>query len=164
MAPIVLHPAGSLLPQVQRVLECTLPALRRLLPTAEVEHVGATAVPGALTKGDVDVVVRVPAGEFPLAVEVLRSHFEVRQPENWTPAFASFGDDTRELPLGIQLVVQEPRGDFLTRMRDRLRACPEALAEYNALKARYAAEGPEAYWGAKDAYLRRILARDSLVP
>lgn len=26
-----------------------------LLPGAEVEHVGATAVPGALTKGDVDM-------------------------------------------------------------------------------------------------------------
>ena len=38
-----------------------------LIPVAEVEHVGSTSIPGALTKGDVDLLVRVHAGEFDAA-------------------------------------------------------------------------------------------------
>ena len=39
------------------------------MPRAEVEHVGATAVPGALTKGDVDLLVRV--GELPVGIQLV---------------------------------------------------------------------------------------------
>ncbi|WP_334493720.1 GrpB family protein [Bradyrhizobium sp. AZCC 1614] len=36
-----------------------------MLPTsAEMHHVGATAIPGCLTKGDLDIVIRVDAADF----------------------------------------------------------------------------------------------------
>ena len=48
--------------EIQDLATAAFDAHRRevvaLLPAAEVEHVGATAVPGALTKGDVDLAFR----------------------------------------------------------------------------------------------------------
>src|SRR5690349_16634427 len=71
-----------------------------LVPGAEVEHVGATAVPGALTKGDVDLLVRVGEPEFPAAVKALSRRYAIHQPHNWTPTLASFTDPrARQLPV-----------------------------------------------------------------
>jgi GrpB-like predicted nucleotidyltransferase (UPF0157 family) len=52
--------AEALFEAVTRELEPMLPA------SATVLHVGATAVPGCLTKGDLDIVVRVDRGDFAL--------------------------------------------------------------------------------------------------
>jgi GrpB-like predicted nucleotidyltransferase (UPF0157 family) len=40
------------------------------LPGARVEHVGSTAVPGSLTKGDLDICVIVEGGQFERASRV----------------------------------------------------------------------------------------------
>jgi uncharacterized protein len=44
-----------------------------MVPEAEIEHIGATSVPGALTKGDVDLLVSVPAERFGAAVAALEA-------------------------------------------------------------------------------------------
>ncbi len=163
MARIPLATADELRPQVERMLARVLAQLGALVPEGECHHIGATALPGALTKGDVDVLLRVSPARFQPAVESLRPHFAIKQPHNWTAEFASFGDDTGyELPLGVQVVVKDSPSDFLLFLRDYLAAHGEALAEYNRVKSAHAPEGPEAYWRAKDAFLARILAnRDS---
>lgn len=120
-------------------------------------------MPEAVTKGDVDVLVRVSSARFPLAVEALRRQFVVKQLANWTAEFASFGDDTgHELPLGIQVVVKDSENDFLLFLRDYLIADCAALEGYNRLKMNHAREGAQGYWEAKDAFLQRILgSRDN---
>ncbi|MBL9202903.1 MAG: GrpB family protein [Opitutaceae bacterium] len=101
MSQVVLHESNALAPQVGRLLARLLPQLRRLLPAAGIEHIGATAIPGALTKGDVDVCVRIAPEEFRAASDALAAHLAIKQPENWTEDFTSFGDDAGfELPVG----------------------------------------------------------------
>ncbi|HZI91378.1 MAG TPA: GrpB family protein [Thermoleophilaceae bacterium] len=65
------------------------------LPGAEINHVGATAVPGALTKGDVDLAVRVDRPEFLTSCVELGCLCLVHQPDYndakerfWEPALA----------------------------------------------------------------------------
>ena len=116
-------------------------------------------MPGAVTKGDVDVLVRVSSARFLMAVEALRQHFAVKQPANWTTGFASFGDDTGHvLPLGIQVVVMDSREDFFLYLRDYFITNRDALEQYNRLKVAHANDGGEEYWKAKDAFLGKILA------
>ena len=159
MTSITLRKADDLRPQVEGILRRVFAQVRALVPDAELHHIGATALPGALTKGDVDVLLRVPLGRFPAAVEVLRQHFAVKQPVNWTSEFANFGDDVgHDLPVGIQVVVKDSSADFLLYLRDYFTASPEALREYNCLKVAHADEGQEGYWRAKDEFLARILA------
>ena len=159
MTPVDLWLVNELRPQVEHVLERLLPRLRALLPDAELCHIGATALPGGVTKGDVDISARVSSAGFAAAVEALRQHFVVKQPANWTAAFASFGDDLGyALPVGIQLVIKDSSDDFLVFLHDYLLCNRNVLEEYNSLKQSHAGEGAESYWRAKDAFLSKILA------
>lgn len=146
-------------PRVQRVLAEVVARLRVLLPDAEIEHIGATAIPGALTKGDLDVMVRVLSFEFQAAAEKLKTVFSIKQPTNWTENFASFGEDHGyELPLGIQLVAKDSDADFFVFLRDYFTKDSAALAKYNQLKILHASQGPESYWEAKNTFFSEIIA------
>lgn len=159
MPIVTLKPASDLMPQVQSLLARVLAELKRLLPWSEIEHIGATAVPGSITKGDVDVLVRVSPTAFQTSADILKAHFSIKQPSNWTQGFASFGDDVGyDFPLGIQLVAKNSENDFLIYLRDYLISNPDFLSEYNQLKIRHADEGPDAYWKAKDSFFTKILA------
>ena len=131
-----------------------------VVPGAEVEHVGATAVPGALTKGDVDLVVRVSESDFPAAVEALGTRYAVHQPHNWTPTLASFkARDAADLEVGVQLVVEGSDADgFFVPFRDALISSPALLAEYNQLKERLDGRDYERYTERKGKFIERVLA------
>lgn len=156
---MLLKKSDELLPQVERVLARLFSRISALLPEAELHHIGATALPGALTKGDIDVLLRVPLRRFSTAVDVLRQHFQIKQAVNWTPEFASFGDDTGyELRVGIQVVIKDSSMDFLLFLHDHFLHNPQALDEYNRLKTAHSDADHEHYWKAKDEFLSRILA------
>jgi GrpB-like predicted nucleotidyltransferase (UPF0157 family) len=162
MPEITLKAESDLRLQVREIFARVLPQILSLLPDAEVAHIGATAIPGALTKGDLDIMVRVSSARFPDAVAKLKTSFSLKQPKNWNDSFASFGDDTGYvLPLGVQLIVKDSESDFLLFLRDHFIKHPEVLEAYNQLKLRYADQGPEAYWQAKDTFLTEILAKRS---
>jgi GrpB-like predicted nucleotidyltransferase (UPF0157 family) len=129
-----------------------------LLGEAEVHHIGATSFGEGRTKGDVDVNVRVQPEQFDELVAALRGRYDVAQPDNWTHTFASFGMDDYALPLGIQVTVIGSDDDYLVYLRDRLLADPQLRERYDEVKAAAAAGGADAYWRAKDAFLRGLLA------
>lgn len=160
-----LTTSEALAPQVRAILPRLAEQIAAVLPGVEVHHIGATAIPGALTKGDLDVVLRVDHEQFQAAVAALRTRFDVRQPENWDATFASFGTDTAfDLPVGVQLVIKDSEADFFLTTRDYLIAHPSALADYNQAKRDHANQGANAYWAAKDRVLRDILARRNRTP
>jgi GrpB-like predicted nucleotidyltransferase (UPF0157 family) len=64
-ALFILVDANRAREQAQRLFEAVSKSLIEVLPpAADVRHFGATAVPGCLTKGDLDIVVRVPIDQF----------------------------------------------------------------------------------------------------
>lgn len=131
------------------------------LPGAEIHHVGATAVPGALTKGDLDLAVRVDRQEFLTSCVELGCVYLVHQPENWTPTYASFSDpETTDPPVGVQLVVRESADDLLfVALRDLLRSDPELLASYNDFKRAHEGATYEDYTDAKERFWEPVLAQ-----
>src|SRR5687768_14776969 len=127
--------SDNLRPLLQANIPTISARLSALLPKAEFRHVGATAIPGAITKGDVDVLLRVDQVDFAPAVAVLRSHFETKQPENWTDVFASFGDNSSyPFPLGVQLVIRDSEGDFFLFLHEYFTSDVTHLSEYNRIK------------------------------
>jgi GrpB-like predicted nucleotidyltransferase (UPF0157 family) len=141
-----------------RVVAKASAEIQRLLPGASVVHIGATSLPDGLTKGDVDVNVRVPADRFDEAVRELSSRYERAQIQNWTPTYASFADGAEELLLGIQVTVVGAPDDFLIELHGRLVSDPALRAAYNELKQEQAPHGHAAYWLAKNDFLRRVVA------
>lgn len=122
---------------------------------------GATAVPGALTKGDVDLLVRVSEPDFAHAVSILRKRYIVHQPHNWTRTLASFkAPDSSEPPVGVQLVVAGSDADgFFGPFRDALISDPSLLAEYNELKLRLDGLDYESYTERKGEFIENVLRR-----
>jgi GrpB-like predicted nucleotidyltransferase (UPF0157 family) len=129
--------------------------LEGMLPGARVEHVGSTAVPGSLTKGDLDICMFVAGEEFERASRVLAEHFTIHQPENWSPTLASFTAPSEDgIDVGVQLVPagSQDERDFVG-WRDRLRADPALRARYDELKLRHQGDGMDAYRAAKEALI-----------
>jgi len=158
---VSIIPEAALRPAAKAAFEEHRRQVLQVLPDAEVEHVGATAIPGALTKGDVDVLVRVSAERFEIAAECLRQMYVVHQPHNWTPTLASFVDhEAHELPVGVQLVVAGSEDDeMFGRFRDALAGDPALLAEYNELKRRLDGEQYGRYTEIKGRFIERTLRR-----
>ncbi len=159
VVPISIRPAAELEAETTAAFELHRKLVLVLLPGAEVEHVGSTAVPGALTKGDLDLLVRVDQAAFPTAIGMLGSHYAVHQHRNWTPTLASFKDPSSTRPeVGVQLVVIGSSDDRLFGpFRDALIRDPALLAEYNALKRRLDGADYELYTEQKGEFVERVL-------
>ncbi|MEA2143125.1 MAG: hypothetical protein QOI64_1555 [Solirubrobacteraceae bacterium] len=160
MATVRIRPAAEIAAPVAAAIAAHSSRIAVVLPAAEVEHVGSTAIPGALTKGDLDLLVRVPAASFDAAVAALRDLYAVHQPENWTPTYASFADAASHAPpVGVQLAVAGSADDALfAPFRDALIADPQLLAQYNALKLSLDGADYERYTDVKAAFVERVLA------
>jgi GrpB-like predicted nucleotidyltransferase (UPF0157 family) len=137
--------------------------IRTLISSAAVEHIGSTSVPGAMTKGDLDLLVSVPSGQFEWGTAALQKRYVIHQPENWTATYASFKEEPEdEIPVGAQLVVVGSHDESLfIEWRQRLTAEPELLAEYNALKRGQIGADPDAYVSAKAGFIEAKIGRFS---
>lgn len=130
----------------------------RLPQGADIEHVGATAIPGALTKGDLDIAVRVEPADFNAALRVLEPTHRPNLQSVRDETFAAFEADGASVPLGVQLVVKGSRLDLFTRFRDALIADPQLVERYNALKQRHDGGDMALYREAKAAFVKEVLA------
>jgi GrpB-like predicted nucleotidyltransferase (UPF0157 family) len=153
------RPEADLWPLIDRAFQQHSRAVRSLLPDAEVEHMGATAVPGSLTKGDLDLLVRVPKERFTAAVAELETRYAIHQPENWTPAYASFADeDAKDPPVGVQLVVAGSDIDAaFVSIRRLLRRRPDLVKRSNELKRSFEGGNAQAYVAAKQQLIEALL-------
>lgn len=118
--------------------------------------VGPASFPGVLTRGDIDLHLRVPAGDFAATVERLHTLYRPTSRESWAPTLAVF-DIPAGRPAGLAAtpVGSEHDERFTTSWR-RLRSEPDLLREYNALKTTHVAT-PE-YEERKSAFFSRISA------
>lgn len=145
--------AASAYSEVARILTARLPS------SVEIRHVGATAVPGCLTKGDLDVVVRVPPEAFAEADGVLASLFARNEGSDRTETFSAFTDEAAAPPLGVQLTVMGGPYDDFHAFVEALRASPSLLHAYNALKREQDGVDMDAYRLVKHEFVERVLSR-----
>lgn len=133
--------------------------LTSLLPrTAEILHVGATAVPGCLTKGDLDILVRVDPADFSASEAVLARRFVRNGGSARTGEFAAFENPGSTPHLGVQLTVKSGAFDFFHQFAEELRQNPELLRRYNNLKLSFANKSMEDYRAAKDSFVAEVLS------
>ncbi len=154
-----MTPVNDMAGRIASSLESAMGRLREVLPDAEIQHVGAPAIPGALTKGDLDLVIRIDCDQFPAVVATLSPLFDRKQTENCSSTFASFGDDDGcDLPLGVQVVVRGAEEDVFLCLRDHLLANRDILEKYNRIKSQHAGDAADGYWKAKHAFFGELLA------
>ncbi len=157
--PLALVDADRARQDAERLYNAVLPALAGILPSgSDIRHVGATAVPGCLTKGDLDIVVRVPAEDFAAADASLAARFQRNEGSIRTETFSAFEDASCRPHLGIQLVVIDGPLDFFHLFVDALMGSPRLVHAYNALKKRHEGRDMAEYREAKDRFVEQVLA------
>lgn len=130
------------------------------LPDAEVFHVGGTSLPGLLTTGDVDIVVRVEAETFDRARDVMSELYPDLHPDSWTSEAAFFRVLDEELHVEFALTASGSLVDFHHAEAWRLMASdPALIAEYNAIKRAHEGGSIDAYLSAKRSFFRENFAK-----
>jgi hypothetical protein len=152
-----LRPASALRPEALAILAAERRRLAALLPPEppyELVLTGGSSLDGALTKGDVDLHLRVDPASFDAVSAILRSVYEVVLPEIWQPgSLATFAVPGAPLPTGVALTpVGSVHDGRFRRSWELLAADPELLAAYNALKLASAD-----YEAAKSEFFDRLL-------
>ena len=141
---------------LQALVTETCAALRALLPAkADIQHIGSTAVPGCLTKGDLDLCVRVLPADFGVCEVVLARSLARNEGSDRNESFASFylGE------VGVQLVAIGSSFDDFTRFRDALLANPALVERYNALKQAWSGKPMAEYREAKGEFVEMVLKK-----
>ncbi|GAA0480718.1 hypothetical protein Ade02nite_55760 [Paractinoplanes deccanensis] len=129
-----LRPSDDFLAEAHTILYAERARLAPLGDDHELLLVGGCSVPGALTKGDVDLHLRTPPGAFEKTVDRLRNVYRVVLPSIWQPTLATFALDAA-LPTGIAVTPKGSEHDLrFTRTWQRLAADPALLAAYNQMK------------------------------
>ncbi|MFO0861747.1 MAG: GrpB family protein [Phycisphaerales bacterium] len=136
--------------------------IRRRVPRAIIVHVGATAVRGLPTKGDLDIVVRVEPAEFAQAERALAAMYERNTGSDRTATFAAFKADDRTTPLGVQLVAIASDHDDFDLLTDQLRVSSNCKRKLGRLKRRFAGRPMERYRAAKARVIGEIFEREPL--
>lgn len=143
----------------RRLFDDVSATLRLVLPAAaEIRHIGATAIPGCLTKGDLDILIRVPAADFPRTDAILEARFARNKGSVRTDSFSAFEDASRAPHLGLQLTATGGPFDFFHRFAEALIQSPRLVEEYNALKRAHNNCDMAIYRAAKDAFIARVLS------
>ena len=159
---MTLHAAEALLPKARVILAIERRRLVAVLPDAELTLTGSISLPGMLTRGDVDLHLRVPARDFERAVRSLSTMYAPVHPAIWTGGFAAFETLEHDLPTGIALTAIGDEHDTLFR-RTWARLANDAglAAAYNELKLGHEAADAATYREAKRRFFDAIdLDRD----
>ena len=129
------------------------------LSEADVEHVGSTSVPGCLTKGDLDVLVRVRSEAF-LGATAALDGLLARSPRNVpTDDYVEYNYVGRGFSASVQLVVVDSWHDHRFHgLKALLRSDPCALDRYNGMKREYEGHPMQEYRRAKALLIESLLA------
>jgi GrpB protein len=148
-----LRPAEEFAGAGRRILARVGTRLAPLLAGHELVLTGGSSVPGALTKGDIDLHLRVAPADFGTTVAALRTIYAVAHPEIWQSTLATFTVEA-ELPTGLAVTPAGSEHDLrFRRTWELLAADRELLAEYNAVKL----SGGGDYETRKSAFFDRLL-------
>ncbi|MFP7474194.1 GrpB family protein [Niallia taxi] len=142
---------------VEKTLLVHKKIIKEYLPEADVQHVGSTAIPKSLTKGDLDIQVRVSYQHFSRAVQILSFLYESNNGSVKTEFFRAFKKDSTIPPLGIQLTVIGSEYDFFWKFRDILLHNEAYRIEYDNLKREFEGKEMDEYRNQKNIFFQKLM-------
>jgi acyl-CoA thioester hydrolase len=135
--------------------------LQALTPRLEVRHVGATAVSGLATKGDLDVAVRVDAADFAAVIAACEAAGLTRHAGAYASATAcsfDLADGGDGVDIGVHVVVRGSDDDEQWHFTRLLRLDPRLVQRLDALKRRHDGGDMAIYRAAKSAFFEGLKA------
>ena len=130
--------------------------ISKILPDARIEHIGSSAVPGAVSKGDLDIFIGVSPSEHEDAVAALIScGFSEHRNTLRTNELCMLMSP--EPDVSLQVVANASEFEFFIIFRDVLRSSPDILNQYNQLKRSCEVMDQDDYRKIKSEFIEDIL-------
>ncbi len=150
---VLIRTTDASVAEARRILELERSALAEHDVPGDLSLTGGSSVAGLLTKGDIDLHLRVRPEDFTVAIERLRILYRPVHLGIWTETLAAFERQGKP-PVGVAVTVIDTDHDrrFIAGWR-RLGFDPVLRNQYNALKS---AGGD--YEAAKSNFFSRIAA------
>jgi GrpB-like predicted nucleotidyltransferase (UPF0157 family) len=153
-----IYPPENYQPYAQKVFHEVQAALQPLLPSAKIEHIGSSSIPGAASKGDIDICVAVSAFEFDTALAKLKAlGYAIKADTLRTSQLCMLESPRTDISLAIQLIEKDSPFEFFLKFRDALIDNPDLVAQYNALKRQFVDQGDEIYRDEKAKFIKAVL-------
>lgn len=132
--------------------------IQQLLSHARVEHIGASSIPQAVSKGDLDIFVGVEANELECAVKALEQSGFVEKLDTLRTAHLCMLESTVGEDVALQVVANGTEFECFLTFRDQLRANPDLVQQYNDLKLSCVGLRYEDYRAKKSEFIEQVLA------
>jgi GrpB-like predicted nucleotidyltransferase (UPF0157 family) len=128
-----------------------------LLPQARVEHVGASSIPLAISKGDLDIFIGVEIDELNAAIQLLTTLGFQEKADTLRTSELCMLESTSGDDVAFQLVANGSEFEFFLIFRDKLRAAPSLVQQYNALKMSCEGQSQDDYRRKKSDFINHVL-------
>ncbi|SJL84602.1 GrpB family protein [Vibrio palustris] len=144
-------------PQCQQWFTHYKSAIQACLPDARIEHIGASSLPNALSKGDVDIFVGVAPEQLEECVATLSAlGFSQKRDTLRTPELCML-EALSEDDVALQVVANGSEYEDFLLFRDALRATPDLVTQYNALKQACVGVSQAEYRKTKSVFIGRVI-------
>lgn len=160
-----LHPPEAYQAELAKRYESIAANLYRIIPSARIEHIGSSAVAGAVSKADLDICIIVGAAELEAVVQTLRQYGYTEKLDTLrTEELCMLECTLQNEAHALQVVASGSRFEtFFVAFRNLLRAKPELVEQYNQIKLQSAGLGVEKYREAKSQFIAAALAANQNV-
>ncbi|KJZ06827.1 hypothetical protein TW85_24975 [Marinomonas sp. S3726] len=130
-----------------------------LLPHARVEHIGASSIPYAVSKGDLDIFVGIKADEFESSVKLLSSLGFQEKVDTLRTAELCMLESISQEDVALQVVVNGSEFECFSKFRDLLCANADLVKQYKKLKLSCEDLSQGAYREKKSVFVEWVLAK-----
>ena len=128
-----------------------------LLPFAKIEHIGSSAIPNAISKGDLDIYIEVMSDQFEFAIEQLKTLNFIEKQNTLRTQELCMLESLNDDDVAFQIVVSGSIFTFFLAFKNKLIESPTLVNEYNQLKLQCSHLDPDQYRAIKSDFINRVL-------
>ncbi|RZG77815.1 GrpB family protein [Acinetobacter sp. WCHAc060025] len=144
-------------PHCQKLFEHYQRKIKLVIPNALIEHIGASSIPHAISKGDLDIYIAVEQFVFENAIQKLITlNFQEKKETLRTHQLCML-ESLNNDEVALQLIVKGSEFESFIIFRDTLRQSSELVQQYNALKSRCSHLNMDDYRSEKNMFIAKVL-------
>ncbi|MEC6390716.1 GrpB family protein [Acinetobacter pittii] len=128
-----------------------------LLPFAKIEHIGSSAIPNAISKGDLDIYIEVMPEQFEFAIEQLKTLNFIEKQNTLRTHELCMLESLNNDDVAFQIVISGSIFTFFLAFKNKLINSPTLVNEYNELKLQCSHLDPDQYRTIKSDFINRVL-------
>lgn len=128
-----------------------------LLPFAKIEHIGSSAIPNAISKGDLDIYIEVMPEQFEFAIEQLKTLNFIEKQNTLRTDELCMLESLNNDDVAFQIVVTNSVFTFFLTFRNKLIDSPLLVKKYNQLKLECSHLDHDQYRTIKSDFINRVL-------